>query len=110
MSKMPSLIGQELQCLKSPTYSISDSWAHTTFSRRFRRNIGPSLLSIGGFSDPWEMQDLLQSYQHLSIFFNSISRKKNFYGNKNLEKNSRYAAVPDFKGAPLKYSNSLKNW
>ena len=44
MSKIPSLIGPELQCLKSPTYSISGSWAHTTFSRRFR-----TLLSQGDF-------------------------------------------------------------
>ena len=34
MSKMPSLIGPEMQCLSSlTTYSISDSWAHTTFIR-----------------------------------------------------------------------------
>ena len=47
--------------LKSPTYSILGSWAphyfpqeisNTTFSRRFRRNIGPSLLFTQGFSDP----------------------------------------------------------
>ena len=66
MSKMPSLIGPDLQCLKSPTYSISDSWAHTTFLR-FRWNIGPSLLSLGGFSDTWDMQDLLQSNWHLDL-------------------------------------------
>ena len=37
---MPSFIGPELQCLSSlTTYSISDYWAHTTFSGRFRRNI-----------------------------------------------------------------------
>ena len=44
ISQMPSLIGPELQCLKSPTYSISGSWAHTTFSRRFR-----TILSQGNF-------------------------------------------------------------
>ena len=76
MSKIPSLIGPELQYLEvsylfhfgffGPHYFLQEI-SDTTFSRRFRRIIGPSLLFTGGFSDPWEMQDLLQSIQHFEL-------------------------------------------
>ena len=43
-------------------FSISDSWTHSTFLS-FQQNIGPwpSLLYLASFSNPWDMQDLLQS-------------------------------------------------
>ena len=43
-------------------FSISDSWTHSTFLS-FQQNIGPwpSLLYLGSFSNPRDMQDLLQS-------------------------------------------------
>ena len=42
-------------------FSISDSWTHSTFFSF--QNIGPwpSLLYLASFSNPWDMQDLLQS-------------------------------------------------
>ena len=36
---------------------------------RFRRNIGPSPLSLGDFSDPWDLQDLLQLNQHFDLTY-----------------------------------------
>ena len=86
MSKMPRLIGPELQCLSSLT----------TFSRRFRI-LGPTLLSLGeisaehralttlislgDFSDTWDMQDLLQSNQHLDLtYYQSTPLSQNNYG------------------------------
>ena len=54
MSKMPNLIGPELQSLQVSYFlqELSD----TTNSEDPYYN---------GFLDPWDMQDLLQSYQHL---------------------------------------------
>ena len=73
---MPSLIGPELQYLQvsylfhfgflGPHYFLQEI-SDTTLSRKFRRIIGPSLLFAGGFLDPWDMQDLLQSNQHFGL-------------------------------------------
>ena len=53
-----------------PHYFLQEI-SDTTFSGRFWRIIGPSLLFSGGFPDPWEMLDLLQWNQH--FWFDIIS-------------------------------------
>ena len=111
---MPSLIGPELQYLQvsylfhfgflGPHYFLQEI-SDTTFSRRFRRIIGPSLLFAGGFLDPWDMQDLLQSNQHFGLDIiqskplsqnNFGPRKSNLYPFKKPHQNKKIFWIQNF--------------
>ena len=70
---MPSLIGPELQCLSSFLLSPGD------FGHYFLQE-APYAFYMG-FSDPWDMQDLLQSSQDLdSTYYQSTPLNQNNFG------------------------------
>ena len=78
MSKMPSLIGPELQCLSSPLLIPFRVLGPTLlspgdFEHYFLKKISAEHRALttftGGFLDPWNMQDLLQSNRHLNLTY-----------------------------------------